>query len=234
MANGYEELGHRIAVLRALRHLSQEALAQRIGVKRGSVAAWEVGKAGPGRDTLPRVADALSVSVDALLGRAPVDGPPSLPMRAAARFRTAREARGLSVADVVRPLGITTTAVERLETGALPEASLLAILAARVGVSLDALFADDPPAANGLANLRVDGVGGHDEGGALGAPEGGLPMPDPWAMLDRLTQAQLNYSEAAKTQAQAMADMAAAVRQESGPPHDADRPDAPVGRAQNE
>ena len=175
-ANGYEELGHRIAVLRALRHLSQEALAQRIGVKRGSVAAWEVGKAGPGRDTLPRVADALGVSVDALLGRAPADGPPSLPMRAAERFRAAREARGLSVAEVVRPLGITTTAVERLETGALPDASLLAILAARVGVSLDALFADDPPAANGFANLRVDGMGG-DHGG--GAPHGAIREESP-------------------------------------------------------
>lgn len=238
-------IGRRIAALRHARGLTQMALAERVGVKGGSVAGWEVGKAAPSRETLPRVADALGVSVDALLGRQPLDGPPSLPMRAGARFRAAREARGLSATDVARTCGYKTTVVERLETGALPDATVFAQLAARVGVSLDALFADDPEIANGRTSLRVDGIGGDDHGGASPAPTGGDPMPhvDPWVMLDRLTQSQADMAEAAKSTAQALQDFVRLADKrednitafrEAALSHDADRPDAPAARAQNE
>ena len=56
-------IGERIRGYRKLAGLSQNALAQRIGVTRAVVTAWESGKACPRIDKLKPLADALRCSV---------------------------------------------------------------------------------------------------------------------------------------------------------------------------
>jgi len=51
--------------------LSQQALADRIGVSRSTVSMWEIGESEPCNDLLIRLADLLGASVDELLGRDP-------------------------------------------------------------------------------------------------------------------------------------------------------------------
>lgn len=61
-------LGMRIQALRKQHGLSQEELAERVGVSRQAVSKWEVDAAVPETDKLLALAKALGVSVDALLG----------------------------------------------------------------------------------------------------------------------------------------------------------------------
>ena len=68
-------LGETIQAKRTALGLSQEALAERVGVSRQAVSKWEVGDAVPDTDKLVPLARALGVSVDELLGNVP-EGPP--------------------------------------------------------------------------------------------------------------------------------------------------------------
>ncbi len=61
-------VGATIQRLRAERRLSQEQLAQEVGVSRQAVSKWELDDALPDTDKLVPLARALGVSVDELLG----------------------------------------------------------------------------------------------------------------------------------------------------------------------
>ena len=63
-------VGATIQRLRAERRLSQEQLAQEVGVSRQAVSKWELDDALPDTDKLVPLARALGVSVDELLGNA--------------------------------------------------------------------------------------------------------------------------------------------------------------------
>jgi len=62
--------GERIRDLRTAAGLSQEQLAELASLNRVTVAKYEAGRVEPGAQALSRIADALDVSVDVLLGRA--------------------------------------------------------------------------------------------------------------------------------------------------------------------
>ena len=53
--------GEKIRELRKAQGLTQEELAQKIGIKRGTLAQYETGKRSPKRETLERFAKALNV-----------------------------------------------------------------------------------------------------------------------------------------------------------------------------
>lgn len=63
------DTGERIRALRKLRNLNQEQLAELASLNRVTVAKYESGRVEPGAQALARIADALEVSVDSLLGR---------------------------------------------------------------------------------------------------------------------------------------------------------------------
>ena len=65
------KLGETILKKRQERGLSQEKLAELIGVSRQAVSKWEVGDAIPDTDKLIPLAKALGITVDELLGNAP-------------------------------------------------------------------------------------------------------------------------------------------------------------------
>ncbi len=64
-------LGESIQTKRAVQGLSQEKLAELVGVSRQAVSKWEVGDAVPDTDKLVPLAQALGCSVDELLGHVP-------------------------------------------------------------------------------------------------------------------------------------------------------------------
>ena len=62
------KLGETILKYRQKRGLSQEKLAEQVGVSRQAVSKWEVGDAIPDTDKLIPLARTLGISVDELLG----------------------------------------------------------------------------------------------------------------------------------------------------------------------
>jgi len=65
------KLGETILKYRQERGLSQEKLAERVGVSRQAVSKWEVGDAVPDTDKLIPLARTLGITVDELLGNVP-------------------------------------------------------------------------------------------------------------------------------------------------------------------
>ncbi|MBE6698122.1 MAG: helix-turn-helix transcriptional regulator [Ruminococcaceae bacterium] len=67
-----EQLGARIAALRRAKGLTQEMLAEKMGVSPQAVSKWERGLAFPNPVWLDELADILDTSIDSLLtGRVP-------------------------------------------------------------------------------------------------------------------------------------------------------------------
>ena len=64
-------IGEIIQARRTALGLSQEGLAELVGVSRQAVSKWELGDAVPDTDKLVPLARALGVSVDELLGNVP-------------------------------------------------------------------------------------------------------------------------------------------------------------------
>ena len=62
------ELGNRLADLRKQHGLSQEELADKLGVSRQAVSKWERGEASPDTDNLVELARIYDISLDELLG----------------------------------------------------------------------------------------------------------------------------------------------------------------------
>ena len=60
-------INERILALRRAAGLSQEALAEQVGVSRQAIGKWESGASLPGLDNLQELARALDVSCDELL-----------------------------------------------------------------------------------------------------------------------------------------------------------------------
>lgn len=60
-------LGYRIASMRGYRHLSQEELGDRVGVKKQTISGWEHDTARPNADYLRELCHVLECSADYLL-----------------------------------------------------------------------------------------------------------------------------------------------------------------------
>ena len=63
-----------IKQLREQRGMTQEELANRLGVKYPAVSKWERGMAYPSMNTVIKMADLFQVSMDVVLGLAPIPG----------------------------------------------------------------------------------------------------------------------------------------------------------------
>lgn len=75
-------IGNQIANYRKSLNLTQEALAQKLGVTNQAVSKWESGQACPDIQLLPELADLFGVTLDELFGRAaPQVTPASLPWK---------------------------------------------------------------------------------------------------------------------------------------------------------
>ena len=63
---------HRIKDLREAKGLTQEQVAQRLGVTQGTIAHWESGARTPTLSNMVKIADVLGVSLDEAMGRTAV------------------------------------------------------------------------------------------------------------------------------------------------------------------
>ena len=71
------DVGERIREFRKQAGLNQDQLAELSSLNRVTVAKYESGKVEPGAKALSRIADALEVSVDILLGRSTDEAQPA-------------------------------------------------------------------------------------------------------------------------------------------------------------
>ena len=86
-------LGQNIQNARRAQGLSQEALAEKIGVSRQALGKWEKDTALPGLDNLQALAAALGIGVDALLGAENADpAAPAVTLDALRDLLAARDA----------------------------------------------------------------------------------------------------------------------------------------------
>lgn len=67
------DTGNKIKEIRESRNLTQDQLAELASLNRVTIAKYESGKVEPGVHALSRIADALEISSDVLLGRAEQD-----------------------------------------------------------------------------------------------------------------------------------------------------------------
>lgn len=74
-----ETLGNNIMRLRKENDLTQEQLANGLGITYQAVSKWETGVSSPDISMLPLLADVFEVSIDELFGRAAPAGQPVLP-----------------------------------------------------------------------------------------------------------------------------------------------------------
>lgn len=72
MTNG-EKLGNALYELRKKSGMSQEELAERLGVSRQAVSKWECGESLPDTDNLITIAKLYGVSLDELVGNVPAE-----------------------------------------------------------------------------------------------------------------------------------------------------------------
>ncbi len=75
------EFGEQLKKIRKEQKITQEGLAERLGVSRQAVSKWENGEGYPETEKLLRLSRELSISLDELLGN---QGPESLPEETAA------------------------------------------------------------------------------------------------------------------------------------------------------
>jgi len=73
-----EEFRLQFRTIRERRGLTQVALGQRAGIAPASISHFETGQRVPSLESLVKLADALGVSVDELLGRVPEDASPQV------------------------------------------------------------------------------------------------------------------------------------------------------------
>lgn len=75
----YFDTGEKIKELRKARGLNQDQLAELASLNRVTIAKYESGRVEPGAQALSRIADALEISTDVLLGRADEPNEPAPP-----------------------------------------------------------------------------------------------------------------------------------------------------------
>ena len=63
---GKTNLGKFISLRRKFQRMTQEELAEKIGVSKSAIAKWETGRGIPDRDNLARLSGVLNVSLDDL------------------------------------------------------------------------------------------------------------------------------------------------------------------------
>ncbi len=123
-------LAEKLYELRKKNGLSQEQLAERLGVSRQAVSKWESGKAVPESDTLVSISDVFHVTLDYLLKENDASAPGSEPAAGEEKRREEPAGRGKRIlGTVICVVGIVCLIVWGLVFVFMPSAS------ARIGES---------------------------------------------------------------------------------------------------
>jgi transcriptional regulator with XRE-family HTH domain len=70
------KFSERLAELRKKHKMTQQELANKLGVSRGTIGMYEIGQRDPDTETVAEIAEIFNVSIDYLLGRTDDPNPP--------------------------------------------------------------------------------------------------------------------------------------------------------------
>lgn len=145
------KFNQRLQELRRKHQLSQQSLADRLGLSKSSVNMYERGEREPGLDTLDALATFFGVSMDYLMGRTapPAVPSPAPPEAIGHRIRAARESHGMTQEDLAQKMGYRSkSTINKIEKGIndIPRAKV-AEFAHVLGVSAVSLMGLDPAPA---------------------------------------------------------------------------------------
>jgi len=134
-------IGRRIKELREGAGFSQDALAEKLNMKRANIANYEAGRALPPADVLLKLADIFNVTTDFLLGR---DQPESKDFGyddIGFAVREERLEQGLTQQQLASLIGVSQSEISQYERGLIPIPSDVAEKIADVfGMSLPAFL----------------------------------------------------------------------------------------------
>lgn len=138
--------GERLERLRMEHGLSQDQLAEAVGLTRAAVSHYEKGRRRPDFDTVRKLADFFHVSTDYLLGLTDEPSPQtgSRIEEFARRVRESRLQRGLAISEIADQLKVSEAYVQNLEEQPLryPGVTTLNRLAELLGVTSAYLAGD--------------------------------------------------------------------------------------------
>lgn len=149
-------LPNNILQLRRAMGLSQEQLAEQVGVSRQSVSKWETGQSAPELDKLILLSKVFGVSTDALLGNdtpKSEPGPEAPPMQSYVRTNLLR--RMLTIGWATALAGFAALAVEMISLFFIRNATVEVNVSCGMGYWKDPWqYASQPP-MNYLMNITV-------------------------------------------------------------------------------
>lgn len=127
--------GPTVLAVRNIRGLTMDAVAERASISPGYLSKIERGLRRPEGTITARLATALGVEIEILTGQKPA-------------VAVIRDALGIDPVAFARDVGLTPGRLDRIERGLdIPDPSLRAVIARRLGVPADALDPDSFAAA---------------------------------------------------------------------------------------
>jgi transcriptional regulator with XRE-family HTH domain len=139
----------RLVSLRKAAKLTQQQLADQLGITRGTLSMYEIGKREPDFATTQKIADFFDVSIDWLLGKDDVStGSKQTIESFVFRVNLQREKLGISIPDFAKLIGLQPSTIEKWDNSLakLPGQQTLDKCAEVLGVTRDYLlgYTDDP------------------------------------------------------------------------------------------
>lgn len=151
-----ETLGARIARLRKGKELTQEGLAEKLGITAQAVSKWENDLSAPDISALPLLADALGVSVDGLLR-----GEEAVP---AVRMQ-GQDGERKSIDEMVFRIRVDGSEGDKVSVN-LPMALIVMLL--KSGIPLSDMIQSDGSMKKALAGIDFDMIVRMVESGMIG------------------------------------------------------------------
>lgn len=111
-----QEFSERLIHLRGQKNLTQQELGEAAGISPSQISRYEAGLAMPRKTVMRKLADALCVTVEDLLGT-PAKAPLRIYEGFSSRLVDLRSARGVTRAQLAERSGIETEVITKLELG---------------------------------------------------------------------------------------------------------------------
>lgn len=141
--------------IRSDKNITQQQLAELIGLSRYTIQDWEAAKRTPSLDMLPKIAKALDTTTDRLVGE-----PENMATKentvtfSPADLKAMRKEIGISTRELARQVGAQQSVIEDYEAGRqTPDKTMIEELAVALGCEVDELTSDHTPSASETAEM---------------------------------------------------------------------------------
>ena len=149
-------LSERIVQLRKALGLSQEQLAEQVGVSRQSISKWETGQSAPELEKLVTLSKIFHVSIDELLGNAPAAAePPTCPTPVDGYIRANLLRRFFTLGWVTSLVGVLALIVEWISLYFIRNATIAINADHGMGFHTEVLYYAQQPPMNYVITLTI-------------------------------------------------------------------------------